>query len=57
MELAKSNAFPSLASNLIWVCLLYERNRDSQASEILEGRGVSYGLLGSARNVSLAGSV
>jgi hypothetical protein len=58
MGLAKSNAFPSLASNLVLGYVsLYEWNRASQTAEIRAGRGVDYGLLGSARNIPLAGSV
>jgi hypothetical protein len=50
MGLAKSNAFPSLASNLVLGAPLYEWNRAS-------GSAADYGLLGSARNIPLAGSV
>jgi len=47
MELAKSNAFTSLASNLVLgVHLLYERRRASETSGIRAGRGVDNGLLG-----------
>jgi hypothetical protein len=57
MQLAKSNAFPSLASNLVIGVSLYEWNRASQTSEIRAVRDVDHGLLGSARNIPLAGSV
>jgi hypothetical protein len=58
MELAKSNAFPALTSNLVsCVPSLYERDRASQFQRYEQGVVSNYGLLGSGRNILLAGSV
>ena len=58
MELTKSNAFPSLASNLVLgVHLLYERSRAHKLQGFVLGVVSTIGCWGSARNIPLAGSV
>jgi hypothetical protein len=58
MGLAKSNAFPSLASNLVLrVRRFMSGTGPHKLQRYVRGVVFYYGLLGSARNIPLAGSV
>jgi hypothetical protein len=58
MELAKSNAFPSLASNLeMGVPGIMSGTAPHKLQRYVQGVASDYGLLGSARNIPLACSV
>ena len=58
MQLAKSNAFPSLASNLVLgIPRFMSGIGPHKLQRYVWGVVSTYGLLGSARNIPLAGSV
>jgi len=58
MELAKSNAFPSLASNLeMGVPGIMSGTAPHKLERYVQGAGGVYMLFGSARNIPLACSV